>query len=117
MTGQDILNDVRLAINDATSVGWTDAQLAAFLNSSLVELRSDLPESYMTAAGAIAAHVALTVGGLGNTLIVPDNYRGWLVESTASRALMRDSGDKQHETRGARHEARAVRSVRQVPGD
>jgi hypothetical protein len=91
MSPTDVLTEIRDAINDSSSVRWSDAMLRAFMFSGELDIVGRHPEAQYITRVANSAPSLLTSNSSAFTLA--DDFRSALIHYVAYRALQGDSDD------------------------
>lgn len=100
-TAKDVIDDVRVLVNDADQSTWPDPTFVPFVNEAVRLLHSERPECRLDNDGALAE--LSEVEDASDTVPLDDLYRNAVAEYLAYRYFDADAGDTRDKARAAEH--------------
>lgn len=101
MTGTDVIDRVRLIVNDPNDTRWTDANMIVFINDGVRLITDILPETLLTAPYTLGTLTAITL--VGDTISISDRYRESLVDYVCSRCFEMEGQNRKDQRRAREH--------------
>ena len=101
MTGNEIIDNVRILANDVDETTWQDDTFLAFVNEGVRRLFDEQPVCRLKDNGTLRDYSK--AAALTETLLVEDQYLIALTEYVCYRFFDSDSGDSRDKDRADEH--------------
>ena len=101
MTGDDIVDNARIIVNDVAASTWADADFLVFVNEGVRYVFDNAPHSRLQTDGTLSVYAK--AAALSDTLLIEDEYLLPLTEYVCYRYFSSDSGDAIDKERANAH--------------